>query len=144
MSEHGPLRLCRSTDGYYAFVEFAEKCAAVACKAELHHCKLEWVVRKEVGKSYSKHEAATGLKMDYLSRTRALELLEGKDFPPADVDGGYDAVLAKPIKGIEVLGTLSTRTTTFSSDFQRIPEGEGTRAAAEARLGALHAWHRRR
>lgn len=53
-----------------------------------------WVLRKEHTKGYWTHAAATGLKMDYVSRPKAIESLAKLGFP--EVAGGWNAHLLKP------------------------------------------------
>lgn len=102
--------MMRSDDGYYALCEYEAKADAVEAKWRLHHSRYAptlvvcntplfsepWVVRKEHSTGYWEHKAATGLKIDSVSRAKALECLATLGFPV--VAGGWDAVLLKPEK----------------------------------------------
>lgn len=64
-----------------------------------------WVLRKEHATGYWENKAATGLKVDSVSRPKALECLATLGFD--DVAGGWDAVLLKPEKSMAAVRFLS-------------------------------------
>ncbi|KAH7717711.1 hypothetical protein AAVH_14855 [Aphelenchoides avenae] len=86
----------RSNNGYYALCEYESKTDAVEAKWRLNHSREPWVLRKEHATGYWENKAATGLKVDSVSRPKALECLATLGFD--DVAGGWDAVLLKPEK----------------------------------------------
>ncbi|KAH7706834.1 hypothetical protein AAVH_25938 [Aphelenchoides avenae] len=80
---HGELKhkleMRRLLDRRYAILVFEDLLESIAAKREMEHKWWNWVVRMEVNGGFKEDVAAAGLKVDFINRKTAVELIKSDD-----------------------------------------------------------------